>query len=32
LINKINQAGVTGGDCSRGNPGRCAWKGDPLWV
>ena len=32
LINKINQAGVLGGDCSRVNPGRCAWKGDPLWV
>ena len=32
LINKINQAGVTGGDCSRRNLGRCAWKGDPLWV
>jgi len=29
LINKINQVGVTGGDCSRGNAGRCAWKG-PL--
>ena len=27
LINKINQAGVTGGDCSRENPERCAWKG-----
>jgi len=32
LINKINQAGVTGGDCNRKNPGRCAWKGDCLWV
>jgi len=32
LINEINEAGVTGGDCRRGNPGRCAWKGDPLWV
>ena len=32
LINKINQAGVIEGDCSRRNPGRCAWKGDPLWV
>ena len=30
LINKINQAGVIGGDCSKGNPGRCAWKGDPY--
>jgi len=26
LINKINQVGVTGGDCSRGNPERCTWK------
>ena len=32
LKNKINQAGVTGGDYSRENPGRYAWKGDPLWV
>ena len=30
LINKINQAGVIGGDCSRENPGRCAWKRDPY--
>ena len=32
LINKINQAGVTGRDYSRRNSGRCAWKGDPLWI
>ena len=32
LINEINQAGITGGDYNRRNSGRCAWKGDPLWV
>jgi len=30
LNNKINQAGVTRGDYSRGNPRRCAWKGNPF--
>jgi len=32
LINKINQVGVTGGEYSRKNSGKCVWKGDPLWV
>jgi len=27
LINEINQAGVIGGNCSRENTMRCAWKG-----